>query len=60
MDDPVRLLEEKISFLDKTMSDLDEVVREVSDRLDLLRREVADMREALVEHLEMEEREAAF
>jgi uncharacterized coiled-coil protein SlyX len=45
MDDRVMDLEIKVAFLEKHIADLDGVIREMAQQLELLRREVVELRD---------------
>lgn len=47
MEDRIVSIEEKIAFLEKTVADLDEVVREISGRLGHVGETVEDMKKAV-------------
>ncbi len=55
MDDRLTNLEEQFAFLERHVAQLDEVVREVYDRVDGLTREISQMREEIQERGNTEE-----
>ena len=46
MNDRLTVVEEKLAYIEKTLSDLDEVVRRVSRNVDGLRRQWQEIRDA--------------
>jgi uncharacterized coiled-coil protein SlyX len=46
-------VEIKVAYLERALDKLDEVVRTLSDEMDMIRREVARMREASDDHSEL-------